>query len=199
MFHAIKQAARAVPTVGRITKAEIIITMKVMYTELQNEGLRRIRAPPNTAMHFRGREPMQTSDLLEPTATRELVHTAMLTELHQRTLPMRGKPELGNAAKHITLKPRVLAAVSGEKLSQVNEIQASHCSDQGRLPLVSNYGTNLLLINKAAPMFPSEMGSSSIPARRAGGRDGSALIGFLINSFPIVAVSDRVSPSGTTS
>lgn len=73
----------------------------------------------------------------------------------------------------------------------MKEIHASHRPDQGGLPLVSNYGTDLLLINKAAPMCPSEMGSGSgIPARRAGGRDGSALIGFLMNSFPGVAVSD---------
>lgn len=104
MFHAIKQAARAAQTVGRITKAEMIITMKVMYRELQNEGLRGIRALPNTAMHSRGREPTQTSDLLQPTATREPTHTAVLTELHQQTLGMRGKPELGNAAKNIALK-----------------------------------------------------------------------------------------------
>lgn len=164
--------------------------MKVMYAELQNEGLRRIRALPNTAVHFRGREPMQTSDLLEPTATRELVHAATLTEPHQQTLLRGGKPELGERSKEHRTKTH---SPCGEKLSRVNEIQASHRSDRDRLLLVSNYGANLSLINKAAPTRPSEMGSSGISARRAGGgRDSSALIGFLINSFPVVAVSDSL-------
>ena len=47
-------------------------------------------------------------------------------------------------------KKIVFVIIPGED-QEVNEIQMSHCLDQGRLPLVSNYNTNLLVTNKAGP------------------------------------------------
>lgn len=84
-------------------------------------------------------------------------HTRTLREMHPQkytcTLQKRGKPELGECSEEhfgVKLKKEKNSLCDCPRRSQeVNEIQVSHCLDQGRLPLVSNYNTNLLVINKA--------------------------------------------------
>jgi len=86
---------------------------------------------------------------------------------HARALQKGGKPGLGECREEhfvVKLKKKTPAfvIVPGEE-QEVNEIQVSHCLDQGRLPLVSNYSTNLLVINKARPNASLSNGQQQHP------------------------------------